>query len=126
MNVRVVTPIDAVEDPSRKRRAEVTVQSWHGTFLDAASKAAAHDKLRSFSKLLHERSQFPKVVGQVRVTHHDPLSADMRNGIDVGPAKPTPGRAEDLATMLENNPGRVIAGAVDDENLTHNTGALQT
>src|ERR1022692_4644845 len=125
MNIRVVAPIDAIENPSRQRCAEVPVQSWHRPLLDAASQAAAHDKLRSFSKLLNERSQFPKVVGQVRVAHHDPFSADIRNGIDVRPAKPTLRRAEDLAAMPKNNLGRIIVGAVDNENLTVHAGALQ-
>src|SRR5437667_5716756 len=126
MNVRVVAPINAIEDPSRKWCAKVTVQSWHRPLLDAATKAAAHDKLRSLSKLLNERSQFPKVVGQVCVPHDNPLSADIRNGIDVGPAQPPLRRAKDLAPMLENNLGRVIGGAVNNQNLTDNTGAPQT
>ena len=49
-----------------------------------------------------EARNIVEVVGQVRVPHHNPLSADIRNGIDVGPAKPSFGRAEDFAATLEN------------------------
>src|SRR5439155_5887212 len=108
-----------------KRCTEVTVQSWHRSLLDAASKAAAHDKLRSLSKLLHERSQFSKIVGQVRITHHNPFSADIRDGIDISAAKPSLGRPEDVAAMLENNSGRVVGRAVDNKNLPTHAGALQ-
>src|SRR5581483_9084633 len=69
MNVRIVAAINAVENPVSQRRAEVTVQFGHGPLLDTASEAATHDKLRAFSKFLHEWCDLTKVVGQVRVAH---------------------------------------------------------
>src|SRR4029450_12273354 len=62
MDIGIVAAINAVENPICERRPEVTVQFRHCSLLDAASEATTHDKLRSLSKFLHERSQLPKII----------------------------------------------------------------
>jgi hypothetical protein len=79
MDVGKVAAINPIQNPVRKRRAEVAVQFRHRVFFDAASKATSHNELRAFPEFLDERSDFAEVVSQVGVAHQNPLAADVRN-----------------------------------------------
>src|SRR4030095_4825587 len=54
MNIGIVAAVNAVENPIGQRRAKVTVQFWHRARFDAASKSAAHKKVRSLSKFFYD------------------------------------------------------------------------
>src|ERR1043166_7466624 len=108
MDVRKVAAVNPVEDPIGEWCAEVTVQFRHRTFLDAASKTAAHDELRSFAKFLYEGTNLAEVIRQIGVAHQYPFSPNVRNRVDVCAADSPSGNAEDLTTIFEHDVWRVI------------------
>src|SRR5687767_9640542 len=88
MDVGILAAVDAIEDPGRERRAEIPVQGRHGSLLDGAAKAAPHNKLGARTELRDKWGQLPEVIGQIRVSHDNPASPDVRERVDVGPAQP--------------------------------------
>src|SRR5207244_3037421 len=85
----------------------------------------AHDVLVALAKLLDERAELAKVVGQVGVAHQHVAAADERDSVDVGAPEPTSRRLDDPGAVLERHVGGPVARAVDDDDLTGDPGPLE-
>ena len=110
--------VDSVQSPRRERCAEVAVRPRHCTLFDLASESRTHDHLISRSERLDERSQQAKVVGAVRVAHHDVATADVRDRVDVGPPETASRGPQALAPAARARAGGVVGRRVDDDDLS--------
>src|SRR5262245_50162466 len=77
MNIRELSPVHRVEDPSRQRRSKIAVEHRHRIILDKAPESRAHHELRSRSKSRHEQSYIAKIVGTIRIAHQNVASTNV-------------------------------------------------
>src|SRR5260370_15404709 len=64
----------SVEKPGKAGIAEVFVKRRHGSGLDPAPKAVAHNHLKAFPQFLDEMGNLGEVITIVRVSHDDELA----------------------------------------------------
>src|ERR1017187_7988521 len=84
--------------------AEVAMQCRHRLWFDVAAESRAHDVLGPLAKLLDKRFDFAEVVGAIRVSHDDVLAADVRDGVDIGPAQAALGGFKTRAPPMRARP----------------------
>ena len=64
-------PEEHTTDCGQNRIAEITVQRWHRTGLDAAGESVTHDEIGSATKRFDEWAQVGEVVAVIGVAHDD-------------------------------------------------------
>jgi hypothetical protein len=88
-----VTDSNAKEEPANKTQhgiTEVTMQSWHRTWLYTTCKAITHDKLRSVAEGFNEGGKRRKIITIVRIAHYNktafccPDTRDQRGPVAAG------------------------------------------
>src|SRR4051812_15098376 len=125
MNVGITAPVDPVQDPRRERRAKIPMQSRHSSFFDAAAEPATHHKFSALPESFNEGDKLSEIVGQVGITHNNPLPPDVADRVYVGAAQAALGSAQDFPAMGENDLGGLINGAIHDQNLPAHSRSFQ-
>ena len=92
--------------------AEVTVKRWHGSGLDGAGEAVAHDEVVAFVEFWEEAGEVFEVVAGVGVGHEDVFAAGGLDAGDEGGSVAADGHVDDAGAFVGGDLLRAVGAAV--------------